>query len=156
MTASLLTGQSALQNAYILLGGGETIRHEIVTPLDAHDLILGGIPAKAVIHMLDHLDILDSRHLLSNVVGISLRTLQRHKSNQETCLSSEQSNRAWLFAKLLAKASVVLGSQEAAESWMISQAYGLENRRPIDLLASSEGADIVDELLTRMEYGVYA
>ena len=107
--------------------------------------------------MLDlALDILDSGHLLSNVVGISLRTLQRHKNNQEARLSLEQSNRAWRFAKLLAKASVVLGSQEAAESWMLAQAYGLENRRPIDLLASPEGADIVDEHLTRMEYGVYA
>ena len=32
----------------------------------------------------------------------------------------------------------------------------LDRRRPIDLLATQAGVDAVEELLTRMEYGVYS
>ncbi|MDE4063639.1 antitoxin Xre/MbcA/ParS toxin-binding domain-containing protein [Phaeobacter gallaeciensis] len=32
---------------------------------------------------------------------------------------------------------------------------GLDNRRPIDLLATAAGAEAVADYLTRMEYGVY-
>ena len=50
----------------------------------------------------------------------------------------------------------VLGSQVAAERWLDSAAIGLDRRRPIDLLKSTEGCEMVKTLLTRMEYGVYA
>jgi uncharacterized protein (DUF2384 family) len=32
----------------------------------------------------------------------------------------------------------------------------LDERKPIDLLQSSEGTELVRTLLTRMDYGVYA
>jgi len=50
----------------------------------------------------------------------------------------------------------VLGSQEAAERWLSTPAMALDRRRPIDLLQSSEGTELVKTLLTRMDYGVYA
>ena len=48
-----------------------------------------------------------------------------------------------------------MGTQEAAEAWLLEPAIGLDNRRPIDLLASSAGAEAVEDCLTRLEYGVY-
>jgi putative toxin-antitoxin system antitoxin component (TIGR02293 family) len=142
--------------AYKLLGGQKTIPRRVCTSLDAHDLIIEGIPSSAMAYLVDHVGILSSGDFMDKAIGISLRTLQRRKADRKTSLSREQSSRAWRFAKILAKASYVLGSQEEAEKWMLEPAYGLDNRRPIDLLASSEGAEIVDEHLTRMEYGVYA
>ena len=50
----------------------------------------------------------------------------------------------------------VLGSQEAAERWLSTPATGLDQRKPIDLLQSSEGTELVKTLLTRMDFGVYA
>jgi putative toxin-antitoxin system antitoxin component (TIGR02293 family) len=50
----------------------------------------------------------------------------------------------------------VLGSKDAAEHWLAAPAIGLDQRQPIDLLQSSEGAELVKTLLTRMDYGVYA
>ncbi|PZX03762.1 antitoxin Xre/MbcA/ParS toxin-binding domain-containing protein [Celeribacter halophilus] len=34
-------------------------------------------------------------------------------------------------------------------------AFGLENRKPIDLLASAAGAETVQDHLTMLEYGIY-
>jgi putative toxin-antitoxin system antitoxin component (TIGR02293 family) len=59
------------------------------------------------------------------------------------------------FSEILVKATAVLGSQEEAERWLERPAIGLEQRRPIDLLATPAGVRLVEELLGRIEYGVY-
>jgi putative toxin-antitoxin system antitoxin component (TIGR02293 family) len=87
---------------------------------------------------------------------MSERTFQRHKSDYSRTLSTEQSSRTWSFARILTKATSVLGSQDAAEKWMIVPAMGLDNRRPIDLLATAAGTELVQEFLERLDYGVYA
>jgi putative toxin-antitoxin system antitoxin component (TIGR02293 family) len=86
---------------------------------------------------------------------VSLRTSQRFKVTPEKPLSKEQSGRAWKFAKILAKATEVLGSQEEAEQWLERPAIGLDQRRPIDLLTTPAGEKLVKEFLG-LEYGVYA
>ncbi len=57
--------------------------------------------------------------------------------------------------EILATATEVLGSQEAAERWMEEPAIGLDQRRPIDLLSTSAGMDIVKTFLERLQHGVY-
>ena len=49
----------------------------------------------------------------------------------------------------------MLGSQEEAEKWLERPAIGLNQRRPIDLLATPAGVEIVEDFLQRLEYGVY-
>jgi putative toxin-antitoxin system antitoxin component (TIGR02293 family) len=58
-------------------------------------------------------------------------------------------------AEILAKASAILGSREAAERWLETSAIGLNQQRPIDLLATRAGAEIVENFLSQLEYGVY-
>jgi putative toxin-antitoxin system antitoxin component (TIGR02293 family) len=58
--------------------------------------------------------------------------------------------------EILAKATAVFGSPQEAERWVEQPAIGLGQRRPIDLLATPAGAKIVEDFLTRVEFGVYA
>lgn len=87
---------------------------------------------------------------------MSLRTFQRRKDAPDKPLSQEQSGRTWKFAEILAKATEVFGSQEEAEQWLERPAIGLDQRRPIDLLATPAGVELVEQYLTRLAYGVYA
>jgi putative toxin-antitoxin system antitoxin component (TIGR02293 family) len=80
---------------------------------------------------------------------------RRKKRGAAKPLSRAQSGRIWKFAEILAKATAVLGSQEEAEHWLERPAIGLDQRRPIDLLATPAGAKLVEDLLTRVEFGVY-
>jgi putative toxin-antitoxin system antitoxin component (TIGR02293 family) len=48
-----------------------------------------------------------------------------------------------------------MGSQEAAEQWLERPAIGLDQRRPIDLLSTPAGVELVETFLERLEYGVY-
>ena len=70
-------------------------------------------------------------------------------------LRPEQSGRTWKFAEILAKATAVLGSQEEAEQWLERPAIGLNQRRPIDLLATPAGVEMIEDFLERLEFGVY-
>ncbi|TIX82762.1 MAG: DUF2384 domain-containing protein, partial [Mesorhizobium sp.] len=60
------------------------------------------------------------------------------------------------FAEILSKATDVFGSQAEAEQWLERPAIGLDQRRPIDLLATPAGVELVEDYLERLEYGVYA
>ena len=142
--------------AFDLLGGDQIMKRSVRTALEAHDLIVEGIPSRSLLHLVEGVKVLAAGDALNKAIGISIRTLQRRKADTpDRVLSTEQSSRAWRFAEIIARATDVMGTQEAAEAWTLEPAIGLDNRRPIDLLASSAGAEAVEEYLTRMDYGVY-
>ncbi|MGR4862650.1 type II RES/Xre toxin-antitoxin system antitoxin [Caulobacter sp. LARHSG274] len=138
-----------------LLGGARLLHHRIDTPLDAHDLIVGGMPAGALNHLMDKL--LTVRHAsgFEKALGMSLRTRQRRKDTPAKALNAEQGGRVWKFAEVLTRATDVFGSQSEAEQWLVRPAMGLDQRAPIELLASPAGAEVVEDFLTRIEYGAY-
>ena len=145
-----------LQRIVALLGGDRLLAHSVGNPFDVHEMLLQGLPGKALTHLVDSVVVLRKPASLEKAVGISLRTLQRRKDAPMKPLSQEQSSRAWKFADILARATSVLGSQDEAEQWLERPAIGLNQRRPIDLLATSAGTEIVEDFLRRLEYGVYA
>lgn len=138
-----------------LLGGKRVLRRAPETPLDAHEMLLQGLPGQALMHLIGSFVSLQRTDSLEKAVGMSLRTFQRRKDAPAKLLSPEQSGRTWKFAEILAKATAVFGSQEEAEQWLERPAIGLDQRRPIDLLATPAGVEMVEVFLQRLEYGVY-
>jgi putative toxin-antitoxin system antitoxin component (TIGR02293 family) len=53
------------------------------------------------------------------------------------------------------QAAAVFGSRDAAERWMVSPAFGLDHRRPIDVACTVEERRFVQTYLAQIEYGVY-
>lgn len=139
-----------------LLGGRATFKEELSTPLAVHQVIMAGFPGAALTRLVDGVGMLQRPESLERAVGISQRTLQRRKGETVArTLSPEQSGRAWKFAEILAKATTIFGSQEEAEAWLERPALGLDSNRPIDLLSTPAGVEIVESHLERIEYGVY-
>ncbi|HMB08972.1 MAG TPA: antitoxin Xre/MbcA/ParS toxin-binding domain-containing protein [Saliniramus sp.] len=151
-----LAGDSIPIRAFAMLGGRRVVAHGVQNSIDAHDVIMRGLPSASLMHLIARVRVLSHGDALEKAIGMSSRTLQRRRKDAaDTRLSVEQSSRAWRFAEILARAIDVMGSQEAAEAWLEAQAIGLDNRRPIDLLPSAAGAEAVENYLTRLEYGVY-
>jgi len=126
------------------------------TPVETHEMLLHGLPTKALVHLVENFAVLRWDGALEKAVGMSQRTYQRHTTLTTKPLNPEQSGRTWKFAEILAKATAVLGSKEEAEQWLEQPAIGLDQRRPIDLLATPAGIELVEQYLLRLEYGVYA
>jgi putative toxin-antitoxin system antitoxin component (TIGR02293 family) len=57
-------------------------------------------------------------------------------------------------ARIVAGAAVIFGSQALFEWWLVNPAIPLNRQRPIDLLETSSGVDILSDHLTRIEHGV--
>lgn len=139
-----------------LLGGTSTFGKMPRSPLEAHEILLNGLPSKALLYFVDHLVFLRWDESFARAIGMSHRTYQRHTAENIRQLSSEQSGRAWKLAEILAKATSIFGSKEEAEQWLERPAVGLDQRKPIDLLATPAGVELVEDFLARLEYGVYA
>jgi putative toxin-antitoxin system antitoxin component (TIGR02293 family) len=137
-----------------LLGGSQTLGSAIKSELDAHELLNQGLPRAALGNLLGKLDVIEIGEA-SAALGMSLRTLQRHKNTPVAPLDVQQSGRAWKFAEILAKATRVLGSQDEAEQWLKRPAIGLDQQRPIDLLTTPAGVKLVEDYLGRLEYDGY-
>ncbi len=137
------------------LGGRKVFRSAVVkNRSDVHDLILRGLPAAALGHVVDAAEVLLPQEV-SDAVGVSLRTVHRRRDAPRRPLSREQSDRAWQFAELMVSAIGIFGSQEEAERWFRLPAMALDQKRPLDLVTSSIGARMVEQLLIRIEHGVY-
>ena len=146
-----------IARTFALLGGRATIHRPVRNSLEAHDALMEGLPSRALLHLTREVSFLATGGALDKAIGISLRTLQRRKKDgAQTVLSAEQSNRTWKFAEVLGRATEIFGSREEAEAGMNRPAIGLDQRCPIDLMATSVGTEAVEDYLTRIEYGVYA
>ncbi len=145
---------SSLQDISDLLGGKQILGSALNTELDAHELLHQGMPRAALRSLIDKIRLITTDEAFE-ALGVSLRTLQRHKSEPNALLDVQQSGRAWKFAEILAKATRVLGSQDEAEQWLRRPAIGLDQERPIDLLTTPAGVKLVEDYLGRLEYDGY-
>lgn len=137
------------------LGGAKCLKSDPCSRLDVHAAILNGIPFASLIYLLSSLRSVDESDVV-NVLGISARTLRRQRETPKKSMPADLASKTWLFAETLAKASEVFGDKQRAEEWLTKSAMGLDGQRPIDLLQTVQGAEIVNDFLTRLEYGVYS
>lgn len=147
--------RTRLARAADLLGGMKILRKYPKSPLEAHEMLIGGLPAKALTHFVDNFMVLHWDAALEKAVGMSQRTYQRYSASRTKALSLEQAARTWKLAVIIARATDVLGSRKEAEQWLERAAIGLDQRRPIDLLATPAGVELVESYLDRIDYGVY-
>jgi putative toxin-antitoxin system antitoxin component (TIGR02293 family) len=57
---------------------------------------------------------------------------------------------------IIARVEEVFGSREKAEIWLNEPNRALNLQRPLDLLDTDEGAKQVEEVLIRIEHGVFS
>ncbi len=87
---------------------------------------------------------------------VSKRTYQRLLSAEPVSLSAQQSEGLLVTEHVFQRAAAVLGSREEASAWLRRPALAFDNKKPMELLSTSTGAQIVLDQLMRIEYGVLA
>jgi putative toxin-antitoxin system antitoxin component (TIGR02293 family) len=128
-----------------LLGAPSTLRKVPRSPLEAHEMLLNGLPSGALLHLVRKLVFLRWDDSFATAIGMSHRTYKRHVAASARQLSPEQSGRTWQLAEILAKATAVFGTKAEAEQWLERPAIGLNQRKPIDLLATPAGTGLVED-----------
>jgi putative toxin-antitoxin system antitoxin component (TIGR02293 family) len=88
------------------------------------------------------------------MLGISKATLHRRIAGGR--LGPAESDRVVRFARLMGRAVEVMESEENARRWLTSPQFGLGGAVPLAYAETEVGAREVEDLLGRIEYGVYS
>ena len=119
---------------------------------DIIDTIRSGLPKAGVDTFLEKTSV--DREKLSQVLHISTRQLNRYKPEQR--LSPEQSNFLYEVTRIYTRALDILGDKATAEHWLEREHLALGNHTPLQLLDTTEGVRLVDDLLSQIEHGFYS
>jgi putative toxin-antitoxin system antitoxin component (TIGR02293 family) len=136
-----------------VLGGRKVLGKAISKPDDLARLVREGLPAATVTALARKLDIGNS--MLSQKLGIPQRTLTRRLS-QRSLLTPAESDRTVRVARVYANAVEMIGDPEKAIEWLRTPNRALGGERPLDQLDTDVGAQMVDDVLGRIAYGVYS
>jgi putative toxin-antitoxin system antitoxin component (TIGR02293 family) len=91
---------------------------------------------------------------LSELV-VPKRTLARRRAANEL-LTVEETDKALRLKRIARLAERVFGDFAKAHRWLRKPKRSLAGRTPLDYLASENGARIVEDMLGRIEHGIYA
>jgi putative toxin-antitoxin system antitoxin component (TIGR02293 family) len=135
------------------LGGRKVLGKAVRKADDLARLVREGLPVVAVTALAEKLQIGNSA--LSRKLGIPQRTLTRRLS-QRSLLTPAESDRTVRMARVLARAIETIGDPEKAIEWLRTPNRALGGERPLDHLDTDVGAQMVDDVLGRIAYGVYS
>jgi len=128
------------------------VREPHKTPLAAAELIQRGLHWNAYVAVTTALPL--PAEEVKVVLAIPERTLARRRRTKR--FTPEESERMLRIARVIAQGTEVLGSKAATASWLQTGNRALGGKRPLELLNTSVGAEMVSSVLTRLAYGVYS
>ena len=136
-----------------MLGGKSILKTSPKSARDWHELLSAGLPAGAFDALKKAAFLSDA--LLASLMGLSEKTLQRARA-APTRLDCVASDRLFRAARMAALAGEVLENNERGIAWLGRAQIGLGGRVPFALMTTDAGASEVEQLLRRIEHGVYA
>lgn len=136
-----------------VLGGRKILGKTIRRPDDLAQLVRDGLPAGSITALGQKLGL--GNGVLSQKLGIPQRTLTRRLS-QRCPLTCAESDRTVRMARVYAQAVETIGDREKAVEWLSAPNRALGGERPLDQLDTDAGAQMVEEILGRIAYGVYS
>ncbi len=138
----------------VVLGGQAVFQKVIDTDLGLAREVEAGFPSAALSFVMQGLH--DSGIEQAAVYALigSARTLQR-KRTERTRLSRDESDRLARLARMLVRAEEALGSRELATHWLRKPNRALSGSAPLDILGSDPGTVVVEQILGRIEHGVF-
>jgi putative toxin-antitoxin system antitoxin component (TIGR02293 family) len=123
--------------------------------LELHEAVVNGVDVVKLLRFIrDHKAMTTDE--LAPALRVSKRTLSRLTEGESTTLNVSQGEGLVGLLQSIQLGTRVFGTQEAALQWFRKPAIGLEGKRPIELLSTSFGTALVLDLLTRIQFGVYA
>jgi putative toxin-antitoxin system antitoxin component (TIGR02293 family) len=118
--------------------------------LDLHERIQEGFPYRALERLNERFAL--PKGPLALVLALPASTEVRRRRAKR--LSAFESDRLYRVARIVAHARKTFGADEAATTWLSRPNRALGGAVPLDLLQTELGADQVEIVLNRLDYGV--
>ncbi|MCL9783250.1 DUF2384 domain-containing protein [Vibrio sp. S4M6] len=91
---------------------------------------------------------------LQAVTHIPASTLKRRFKEKK--FSPQESDVIYRLASLLKLATELFQDEEKAQEWIHKKVYGLNGKRPIDMVSTTVEFEEVKDLIGRIEHGVFS
>jgi len=91
----------------------------------------------------------------SLVTGIPYRTLLRYQK-EDVLIKPIYTEKIFAFMEVVEIGIDVFGDAEQFREWLYNPKFVYNDQRPIDLLSSSYGKDLVITIMHRIEHGIFA
>src|ERR1700741_865093 len=140
-------------NFLSLLGGQTIVNHPVSSAFDLIALSNEGISKASLDALTDHLGI-SKKAFSENILDTSVKTLERKKSTDK--LDKRTSSHIIEIAKVVEHAFDVFEDEDNVKQWLNSPNRALGGIKPIDLFYIPTGLGMVDDVLGRIEHGVYS
>lgn len=134
------------------LGGRRVLRLGAASERDLRRRVEAGLPYASLDAVMTKFGL--TRPEMSAVLRLPQRTMARRK--REGRLDPNESDRLLRLARIAAEAARILGDEEAAAGWLRDPNVALGGEVPMALLQTDIGARQVEQILGRIEYGVYS
>ncbi|MGB0743531.1 MAG: type II toxin-antitoxin system Xre/ParS family antitoxin [Opitutales bacterium] len=122
-------------------------------PAGIVERILAGLPVEEFDSLREMLGLPVDQ--MAAKIGISLATLSRRRAKKQA-LDRDHSDRLMRYARLYWLAvDYFEGESSAAREWLASPAPGLGGHSPLEYAETEMGAREVEDLIGRLEHGVY-
>jgi putative toxin-antitoxin system antitoxin component (TIGR02293 family) len=89
------------------------------------------------------------------VTHIPVSTIKRRLKNKER-FSTQESDVMYRLALLIKLATDLFANEKRAQEWMRESVYGLEGKRPFDMVSTTVDFEVVTDLIGKIEHGVFA
>lgn len=141
-----------LQRVVETLGGRRVLRREIKNYRDFIVVLEKGLPYESLSSVVRVIGLKENE--LGRFFVESQRTLMRRARDKR--FKPDESDRLARIARIIARATEALGSEEKATRWLQKPNRALGMQVPLSLLTTDMGARQVEDVLGRIEYGVYS
>jgi putative toxin-antitoxin system antitoxin component (TIGR02293 family) len=135
-----------------ILGGERVLGRKISGERDLIEVSRAGLPHSALESVRRVLGL--SADSLAASLALPKRTLSRRKKQAK--LTPQESDRLLRLARIAARAADVLGSAEKASAWLQRPNRALGNVTPLSQTDTDTGAHMVEQILGRIEHGVFS
>lgn len=120
--------------------------------IDLDKIVRNGIPIGMVKSLKESVRMDDKS--ISDFIGITARTYHNYIEHNKV-LDLEKSDRIYRLASMVALAEEVFEDEEYAHNWLRQPQFGLGGAIPLKMMESEAGASLIEDLLNRIEHGVY-
>ena len=135
------------------LGGRQMLKNPIRSDFDLFITGSEGIPKSSVDELANHLGV-SRKSMAEDILDLSVKTLERKAPGDK--LDKRTSSHALEIAKVMQHAYEVFEDEDKIKRWISKENKALNGMKPLRLFDTLTGLNMVNDILGRIEEGVYS
>jgi putative toxin-antitoxin system antitoxin component (TIGR02293 family) len=146
-------GDTSYKNVIRWLGGARVIKHKIDSEYDYITIGNEGLTTTSIDELAHALGI-SRKSIAEKIFDMSVKTLERKAPRER--LDKRTSSHAIEIAKLMSHAYEVFQDEEKIRHWVSTSNLALNDKTPLALMDTLTGLRMIDDVLGRIQEGVYS